>query len=75
MLACDKAVPSTPLSWEVPEELADLFLVYLKNEPAPEKLSRLQYLLSIDDSTAKALKEMRDRGIMPNEVEEEAFEF
>ncbi|KAM7496381.1 hypothetical protein LguiA_020795 [Lonicera macranthoides] len=75
LIACDKAVPSTPLSWEVQEELADLFLVYLKNEPAPEKLSRLQYLLSIDDSTAKALQEMRDRGIMPNEVEEEGFEF
>ncbi|KAM7488537.1 hypothetical protein LguiB_026021 [Lonicera macranthoides] len=37
LLACDKAVPSMPLSWKVPEELADLFLVYLKNDPPPEK--------------------------------------
>ncbi|KAM7485473.1 hypothetical protein LguiA_001482 [Lonicera macranthoides] len=49
LLACDKAVPSMPLSWKVPEELADLFLVYLKNDPPPEKVSRLKYLLSIAD--------------------------
>ncbi|KAL0389113.1 UNVERIFIED_CONTAM: protein, chloroplastic [Sesamum calycinum] len=36
LLASDKAVPSTPLSWEVPEELADLFLVYLKSDPEAE---------------------------------------
>lgn len=65
LLACDKAVPSTPLSWEVPEELADLFVIYLKNDPTPEKLSRLQFLLNISDSTAEALREMKDRAL-PN---------
>lgn len=74
LLACDKAVPSTPLSWEVPEELSDLFLVYLKSDPAPEKLSRLQYLLDIADSTAEALRGMRDR-TLPNGAEEEEFVF
>ena len=65
MLACDKAVPSTSLTWEVPEELADLYVIYLKNDPAPEKLSRLQYLLNISDSTAEALRAMKDR-TLPN---------
>ncbi|KAK3037822.1 hypothetical protein RJ639_031863 [Escallonia herrerae] len=71
LLACDKAVPSTALSWEVPEELADLFLIYLKSDPAPEKLARLQYLLDISESTAEALR-TRD-GPLPNGAEEEEF--
>ncbi|KAK7843461.1 protein tic110 [Quercus suber] len=74
LLACDKAVPATPVSWEVPEELADLYTIYLKSEPAPEKLSRLQFLLGIDDSMAAALQEMGDRN-GPVGVEEENFVF
>lgn len=74
MLACDKAVPSEPLSWEVPEELADLYAIYLKSEAAPEKQSRLQYLLGISDSTAVALREMGDR-VLPVGSEEENFVF
>ncbi|KAL8531252.1 hypothetical protein ACS0TY_008035 [Phlomoides rotata] len=62
LLACDKAVPSTPLSWEV-AELSDLFLVYLKSGPAEEKLGRVQYLLNISDSTAEALRNMKDNGL------------
>ncbi|KAL6967787.1 hypothetical protein U1Q18_033596 [Sarracenia purpurea var. burkii] len=73
MLACDKAVPSQPLSWEVPEELADLFVIYLKSDPAPEKLSRLQYLLNISDSMAEALRGSGDR--LPDGAEEEEFVF
>lgn len=61
LLACDKAVASEPLSWEVPEELADLFAIYAKSDAAPEKLTRLQYLLGISDSAATALREMEDR--------------
>ncbi|KAE9460931.1 hypothetical protein C3L33_07152, partial [Rhododendron williamsianum] len=71
LLACDKAVPSQPLSWERPEELADLFFVYLKSDPAPEKLSRLKYLLNIDDSTAEALRRMEDRLVDVAEEQEE----
>uniref|UniRef100_A0A2N9J8N2 Protein TIC110, chloroplastic n=1 Tax=Fagus sylvatica TaxID=28930 RepID=A0A2N9J8N2_FAGSY len=74
LLACDKAVPSKPVSWEVPEELADLYTIYLKSEPAPEKLSRVQYLLGIDDSMAAALREMGDRTISVG-AEEENFVF
>ncbi|KAI3507950.1 hypothetical protein L1887_22947 [Cichorium endivia] len=77
LLACDKAVPASPLSWEVTEELADLFLIYLKSDPAPEKLSRLQYLLNIDDATAEALQGMKDRA-MPSSgsgTSEEEFVF
>ncbi|KAL2470925.1 hypothetical protein Adt_39061 [Abeliophyllum distichum] len=71
LLACDKAVPSTPLSWEVPEELSDLFLVYLKSDPSPENLARVQYLLNISDSTAEALRAMKDRGLQNGAAEEE----
>ncbi|KAG8387928.1 hypothetical protein BUALT_Bualt02G0072300 [Buddleja alternifolia] len=74
LLACDKAVPSTPLSWEVAEELADLFLVYLKSDPAAEKLGRVQYLLNISDSTAEALRSMKDREL-PNGTTDEEFVF
>ncbi|CAN6460258.1 unnamed protein product [Victoria cruziana] len=68
MLACDKAVPSEPLSWSVPEELADLFCLYLHNEAPEDKVSRLQYLLGISDTTAAAL---RERGLPPMGAEEE----
>ena len=74
LLACDKAVPANPLSWDVPEELADLYAIYLKSEPAPEKLSRLQYLLGISDSTAATLREMGDR-VLNLGAEEEKFVF
>ena len=73
MLACDKAVPAQPLSWEVPEELADLFVIYLKSEPAPEKLSRLQFLLNISDLTAESLRGSGDR--LADGAEEEEFVF
>ncbi|KAG4955046.1 hypothetical protein JHK87_040640 [Glycine soja] len=74
LLACDKAVPSQPVSWEVPEELADLYTIYLKSDPTPENLSRLQYLLGINDSTAAALREMGDR-LLNTTAEEEKFVF
>ncbi|XP_022729007.1 protein TIC110, chloroplastic isoform X2 [Durio zibethinus] len=74
LLACDKALPSEPLSWEVPEELADLFGIYAKSSPAPEKLSRLQYLLDISDSVAAAVQEMGD-GVLSGGAEEEKFVF
>ncbi|XP_004500340.1 protein TIC110, chloroplastic-like [Cicer arietinum] len=74
VLACDKAVPSRPLSWELPEELADLYTIYMKRNPTPEKLTRMQYLLGINDSTAAALREMGDR-LINSAVEEEEFVF
>ncbi|KAF2617850.1 hypothetical protein F2Q68_00038418 [Brassica cretica] len=76
LLACDKAVPSEPLSWEVAEELSDLYDIYSKSDPkpAPEKVSRLQYLLGIDDSTATALREMED-GVFSSAAEEGNFVF
>uniref|UniRef100_A0A6N2LJ44 Protein TIC110, chloroplastic n=1 Tax=Salix viminalis TaxID=40686 RepID=A0A6N2LJ44_SALVM len=74
LLACDKAVPSEPLTWEVPEELADLYTIYMKNNPAPEKLCRLQYLLGISDSTATALGETKDT-VFSVGAEEEKFVF
>lgn len=75
LLACDKAVPSTPLSWEVQEELADLFLVYLKSDQAPEKVARVQYLLNISDSTAEALRAVKDKGLPNGAASEQEFVF
>ncbi|KAK4407662.1 protein, chloroplastic [Sesamum angolense] len=75
LLASDKAVPSTPLSWEVPEELADLFLIYLKSDPAADKVARIQYLLDISDSTAEALKAVKDKGLPNGATTEEEFVF
>lgn len=76
LLACDKAVPADPMSWEVSEELSDLYAIYSKSDPkpAPEKVSRLQYLLGIDDSTATALREMED-GALSSAAEEGNFVF
>ncbi|KAK2386625.1 protein TIC110, chloroplastic [Trifolium repens] len=74
ILACDKAMPSQPLSWELPEELADLYTIFIKSNPIPEKLTRLQHLLGIHDSTAAALREMRGR-LVNTAVEEEEFVF
>lgn len=73
LLACDKAVPSQTLSWEVSEELSDLYTIYLKSDPSPEKLSRLQYLLGINDSTAAALRDSEDS--LLETAEEEKFVF
>lgn len=67
-------MPSEPLTWEVPEELADLYTIYMKSGPPPEKLSRLQYLLGISDSTATGLQEMKD-GVLSIGSEEEKFVF
>ncbi|KAJ0007478.1 hypothetical protein Pint_30706 [Pistacia integerrima] len=74
LLACDKAVPAEPLSWDVPDELADLFGIYMKSDPAPEKLSRLQYLLGISDSTVAAFRDMGD-SLLSIGTEEEKFVF
>ncbi|RZB50828.1 protein TIC110, chloroplastic-like [Glycine soja] len=74
MLACDKAVPSRPHSWGVQEELADLYTIYMKSNATPEKLSRLQYLLGINDSTAASLREMGER-LLSNNAEVEEFVF
>lgn len=74
MLACDKAVPSRPHSWGVQEELADLYTTYIKSNETPEKLSSLQYLLGINDSTSASLREMGER-LLSNNAEVEEFVF
>ncbi|KAK8964807.1 hypothetical protein KSP40_PGU014691 [Platanthera guangdongensis] len=73
MLACDMAVPSSPLTWSSPEELANLYCVYLKSIPKREKLDRLQYLMGISDSAAQVLRDTAERGALPvrNEGEED----
>ncbi|KAL2548086.1 protein TIC [Forsythia ovata] len=71
LLAYNKVVPSTPLSWKVSDELSDLFLIYLKSDPSPENLARVQYLLNINDSTSKALRAMKDRRLQNGAADEE----
>ncbi|CAM6105340.1 unnamed protein product [Calypogeia fissa] len=76
LLACDKAVPSQPLSWSVRDELLDLFCLYTKTSTSEEKCSRLQELLGIDDVTAQKLKdEVRSGGFSSFGIEEEEFAF
>lgn len=53
-------MPAETLSWDMPDELADLFDLYMKSDPASEKLSRLQYLLVISDSTAATFRDIGD---------------
>ncbi|XP_066373843.1 protein TIC110, chloroplastic-like [Miscanthus floridulus] len=71
MLACDAAVPaSQPLSWPTPGELDDLYAMYLKSIPRPEKLSRLQYLLGISNEKANKIRDAASEGSLPIAAEE-----
>ncbi|CAD6213041.1 unnamed protein product [Miscanthus lutarioriparius] len=71
MLACDAAVPaSQPLSWPTPGELDDLYAIYLKSIPRPEKLSRLQYLLGISNEKANKIRDAASEGSLPIAAEE-----
>lgn len=71
MLACDAAVAaSQPLSWPTPGELDDLYAIYLKSIPKPEKLSRLQYLLGISNEKANKIRDAASEGTLPPPVEE-----
>lgn len=75
LLACDAAVPaSQPLSWPTPGELDDLYAIYLKNIPKPEKLSRLQYLLGISNEKANKIQDAASEGTLPIAVDEEKEE-
>ncbi|KAJ1295017.1 hypothetical protein BS78_01G191000 [Paspalum vaginatum] len=72
MLACDAAVPaSQPLSWPTPGELDDLYAIYLKSIPKPDKLSRLQYLLGISNEKANKIRDAASEGTLPIPAEEE----
>ncbi|KAH7443068.1 hypothetical protein KP509_02G017700 [Ceratopteris richardii] len=74
MLACDKASSSEPLSWSVQEELSDLFCVFYKSSPPPERVNRLQYLLGLDNDRVSTLLETVDSGRFSLEEQEE-FDF
>ncbi|TVU32207.1 hypothetical protein EJB05_23929, partial [Eragrostis curvula] len=77
LLACDAAVPaSQPLSWPTPGELDDLYGIYLKSIPKPEKLSRLQFLLGISKEKANQIRDAASEGtlaVSSQEEEELAF--
>ncbi|KAG2548211.1 protein TIC110, chloroplastic-like [Panicum virgatum] len=75
LLACDAAVPaSQPLSWPTPGELDDLYAIYLKSIPKPEKLSRLQYLLGISNEKANKIRDAASEGTLPIAAAEEKEE-
>jgi hypothetical protein len=72
LLACDAAVPaSKPLSWPTLGELDDLYCVYMKSIPKPDKLSRLQYLLAISAEKANELRDAATAGTLPVTAQEE----
>ncbi|KAL5224915.1 hypothetical protein ABZP36_011554 [Zizania latifolia] len=72
LLACDAAVPaSKPLSWPTPGELDDLYGLYLKSIPNPEKLSRLQYLLDISGEKSAQIRDAASAGTLSVATEEE----
>ena len=72
LLACDAAVPaSKPLSWPTLGELDDLYCVYMKSIPKPEKLSRLQYLLDISAEKVEQLQDAATAGTLPVTAQEE----
>nr|AAP54402.2 chloroplast inner envelope protein, putative, expressed [Oryza sativa Japonica Group] len=72
LLACDAAVPaSKPLSWPTSGELDDLYGIYMKSIPKPEKLSRLQYLLGISDEKAGQIRDAASAGTLSVATEEE----
>ncbi|CAN1266358.1 Protein TIC110, chloroplastic [Linum perenne] len=76
MVAADKAVPAeAPLNWEVAQELDILYTVYLRSDPAAEKLSRVQYLLGISDTAADALREIKHQPLSSGAAEEEEEKF
>jgi hypothetical protein len=76
MLACDMVTTvDGPVSWSSPGELDDLYCVYLKSIPKPEKLSRLQYLLGISDEKAFSLQDAAREGALPIASVEEEFSF
>ena len=61
------------ICWLVTKQVSDLYTTYLKSDPNPGKLSRLQNLLGINDSTAAAF-ERGDR-LLNIAAEEEEFVF
>ncbi|KAL6883554.1 hypothetical protein ACP4OV_010968 [Aristida adscensionis] len=71
LLACDAAVPASPLSWPTPGELDDLYCIYMKSIPKPEKLSRLQFLLGISQEKADQLRDAATAGALPVSSQEE----
>lgn len=76
MLACDMALPADgPVTWSNPSELDDLYCIYLKSIPKPEKLSRLQNLLGISDEKAFSLQDAAREGALPIAPAEEEEEF
>ncbi|KAF0906553.1 hypothetical protein E2562_011533 [Oryza meyeriana var. granulata] len=76
LLACDAAVPASKhLSWPTPGELDDLYGIYMKSIPKPEKLSRLEYLLGISDEKAAQIRDAASAGTLSVATEEDELVF
>jgi hypothetical protein len=76
MLACDMVTPADgTVSWSSPDELDDLYCIYLKSIPKPEKLSRLQHLLGINEEKAFSLQDAAREGALSIASAEEEEEF
>ena len=72
LVACNRANPSDKaLTWSAPEELMDMFSVYLIKEKDEAKQQEVQTLLGITDEQAKSLKEVVESGGFTLEQEAE----
>lgn len=72
LLACNRANPSDkPMEWAEPEELQDMFSVYMIKDKDEAKQAEVQKLLGITDEQAAALKEVITSGSFKLEQEAE----
>lgn len=63
LLACTVALPGAdPVRWEEPEEVADLFSVYLSKEGDAGKQDAVQRVLGISDEEAAGLRAVVESG-------------
>jgi len=70
-----QALPSErPVQWDTPEELADLFSVYVGRERGEDKQAAMQALLGLSEADAASLKDLVASGAFRLEAEAEEAE-
>jgi len=75
VVACVQALPSErPVQWDTPEELADLFSVYVGRERGEDKQAAMQALLGLSEADAASLKDLVASGAFRLEAEAEEAE-
>ncbi len=62
------------MQWDTPEELADLFSVYVGRERGADKQAAMQALLGLSEGDAASLKDLVASGAFRLEAEAEEAE-